>query len=78
MFCQKCGAVDDGGVRCSGCGSNDFGPDRPDVPEPTPTVVKSQPVQTPQSSGDGGTGCAVLFIAIAITLLGWMFGWWAE
>lgn len=78
MFCQKCGAVDDGGVRCSGCGSNDFGPERPAAPEVTPTVVRAQVTTSNASSDDGGFGCAVVFVVIAIAVIGWMLGWWAE
>ena len=78
MFCQKCGAIDNGGVSCSICGSNDYGPDRPELSEEQVTAqaaaVPSNKAQVAgSSSSSGGTGCAFI-IALVIVGVMWLFG----
>ena len=77
MFCQNCGAVDDGGVRCSSCGANDYGPNMPELTQEQiqtqSSTVRSNKVQNVKSSSDGGF--AVTFIVVLVIFGGmWIFG----
>ena len=79
MYCQKCGSVDDGGVRCSVCGSNEYGPEKPELTneqiEAQAKVVRSNKVQSPTSSANSsGAGCATFVIALVIVGIMWLFG----
>lgn len=78
MYCQKCGAIDDGAVRCSRCGSNEYGPDKPVIEEPAPQVVRAQVTRTSKTADDGGAGCAAILIVLAVAFFGWIFGWFGE
>lgn len=78
MFCQSCGAVDDGAVRCSVCGANDYGPEKPELSneqiEAQATVIRSNQVQNkPAASSSDGVGCAFI-IALVIVGIMWLFG----
>jgi uncharacterized membrane protein YvbJ len=79
MFCQKCGAIDNGGVRCSICGSNDYGPNKPELSEEQVTAkaaaVPSNKAQVSgsSSSSSSNTGCAFI-IALIIVGVMWLFG----
>lgn len=86
MYCQSCGAVDDGGVRCSVCGANDYGPNKPELSneqiEAQARAIQSSTVRNKQTSSgntdDGGVGCAAVMIVLAVAFFGWIFGWFGE
>jgi hypothetical protein len=70
MFCQKCGAIDNGGLSCSRCGAKDFGVEKPELTEEQiAAVVPPAPVKAEDNSG-----CIVIFIVVIIALGIWMFG----
>lgn len=82
MYCQSCGAIDDGGVRCSSCGANDFGPNKPELTneqiEAQAKVIRATPGSNKQTSAgasdDGGVGCAVVFVVVVVAFIIWIFG----
>lgn len=86
MFCQQCGAIDDGSVRCSICGANDYGPNKPELTveqiEAQAKMIQSNTVGNKQTStgnsDDGGIGCAAVLVVLAVAFFGWIFGWFGE
>jgi len=73
MFCQNCGAPDDGGVRCRDCGSKDFGPVRPEItPEQRAERVPTPPTPPPTSNA-GEWGCAFVIVIIGFALFYYFF-----
>ncbi len=78
MFCQKCGALDNGSISCGKCGSRDFGPDKPEILE-QPVVVQSNVVNNAQpatgNTGSAVSGCIWLFFSAfaVIYFFIWLF-----
>lgn len=76
MFCQTCGAADNGGVLCSKCGGKDFGSTRPEI-SPEAANVQSPRIQAQQipQSNSSGSSCASTLggIAALLFLIGMLF-----
>lgn len=78
MYCQTCGALDNGAVRCTSCGADNYGPNKPELPEAQveaqARVVRSNKVQNTSSSSDAGNvGCAFILALIIVGAM-WLFG----
>jgi uncharacterized membrane protein YvbJ len=65
MYCQKCGAIDSGGVSCSRCGGKEYGPDKPE-PAEGESVIYQAHVPTSKPTADSGAGAGCVFIVLLI------------
>jgi uncharacterized membrane protein YvbJ len=76
MFCQKCGAVDNGGVSCSVCGGKDFGSEKPELTEEQREIYAAGNVTSakPSSSSSSDAGCSVaIFVVLLLVGIIWYF-----
>lgn len=75
MYCQKCGAIDQGSISCGKCGSREFGPERPEIKEENPASPPEVANPAPAKPMSTAAGCfyVVGTIAFFVYVVIWLF-----